>query len=475
MLYKFLSSKYSIFLFLIIVLLLGVYRIVPFFSDPTPLGYDPGLYKMLFNEYAQNLPNIHYDNLSWWVQAAYPPFLGFFSNILYIIGYSDQFLLTYFLGFLSCITAIYLYLGSKIDNRKIVGILSFSIFLISITQYQNFWLNYYKQIIGIIFMLTSFFLLEKNKYILSFPLILSIFTVHRPTGIYFLTTYIFYTILQYILKRENKYKALLLVLLAGITSIFIYGSLFDTLILDLIKPLTTTALWEWRSGTYFLRDDFWFFNLLIIIPSLFWLFLKIKRKEFDIMTCWYIVWVLWVGLRLFFHTRMYIFLDIFTIYLAAYAFAELYAKRRKIFFILFSTFFILQSFFYVWYIHFRGMALISENEFHFIESIPQRIEKDAMMMVSVSYYSPWIAGYVWPNVVAPGLFEFDKWNESQWQTWWQWDGNVKCDMLKSSFSDEEMPDYLYHWVFPKYLDISNGSCFEIVDQWEDMYLISIKH
>lgn len=121
------------------------------------------------------------------------------------------------------------------------------------------------------------------------------------------------------------------------------------------------------------------------------------------------------------------------------------------------------------------MALISENEFHFIESIPQRIEKDAMMMVSVSYYSPWIAGYVWPNVVAPGLFEFDKWNESQWQTWWQWDGNVKCDMLKSSFSDEEMPDYLYHWVFPKYLDISNGSCFEIVDQWEDMYLISIKH
>lgn len=40
------------------------------------------------------------------------------------------------------------------------------------------------------------------------------------------------------------------------------------------------------------------------------------------------------------------------------------------------------------------MALISENEFHFIESIPQKIEKDAMMMVSVSYYSPWIAGYV---------------------------------------------------------------------------------
>jgi len=203
-----LVSKYFLHILLFIAILLWLYRVFWFISNPVPLGYDPGLYKMLFDEYAQNLPNIRFDNLSPWVMETYPPLLGLLSNVLIIIGFSSEFILSYGMWFFSLFTIFPLYMMAKkylgINSALIVVI----IFCISITQYQAFWLNYFKQSLGIILMLPALYTIDTKKYIVSLPLILWIFSIHRPSGVFLLaifnSNFYVYTFLEYTYYSINR-------------------------------------------------------------------------------------------------------------------------------------------------------------------------------------------------------------------------------------------------------------------------------
>lgn len=187
--------KYLILVIFIISIFLWLYRIYPYFFNNIPLGYDPWLYRLLFLDYSNNLPNINFSNLSDWTKSAYPPFLWFLSNILLIIWFKIDYLLSFWLWFFSVITSIFIYLNLK-KYSEITAIIWIIIFLISIIEYQVFWWNYYKQIIWIIFMLVGFFLLENKKNLLSIPIIIGIFTIHRPSWVFFLITFSIYKIIN---------------------------------------------------------------------------------------------------------------------------------------------------------------------------------------------------------------------------------------------------------------------------------------
>ena len=457
-----------IYTILIISIFLWIYRIFPYFSNNIPLGYDPWLYRLLFLDYWNNLPNISFSNLTDRTKLAYPPFLWFLWNILQIIWFKIENLLSFWLWFFSLITSILIYLNLKKYSR-ITAIIWVSIFLISIIQYQSFWWNYYKQIIWVIFMLSSFYLLEKQKYTLSIPVIIWLFTIHRPSWVYFLITYIIYKLLNYIFSKEkfninDSKKEIYIILWTWIMSILIYIPVFQEQILWLIKPLFTTALTDWQSWTFFSKADFWKYNIFIILASIYWLYINIEKKKFDIITSWYIAWMIWVWFWLFFYNRFYIFFDIFIILMAAYSFWKIYKQNHKYFLHILLIFFISQSIYYYSYVNLHNQPLIDKTEFENILKIDKIIPEDSILMVTHKNYSPWIAWYVYKPTIAPWLFMENKWNLEEWKLWWDWDWEVKCNMIQD-YKDLKKPLYLWIWKrqFPENLD--NQTCFEAVISW----------
>ncbi|HID42824.1 MAG TPA: hypothetical protein EYP30_03470, partial [Archaeoglobaceae archaeon] len=61
--------------------------------------------------------------------------------------------------------------------------------------------------------------------------------------------------------------------------------------------------------------------------------------------------------------------------------------------------------------------LIDEDELNCI-SVIQTFDEDAYAMSTHRVYSPWVIGYSGKKTIAPGLFEYDKWNFKQWKKFW---------------------------------------------------------
>ncbi len=484
----FMFKNKILLLLLLISIWLGIYRIIPFFDVNIAFWYDPGLYRLLFVDYINNLPNINFDNLSWRDRSAYPPFLGFLWNILYIIGFNVDNLLSFWLGFFSVITWIFIYLNLK-KYSKITWIIGVILFMISVVQYKSFAMNYYKQIIWVIFFLAIFYLFEKKKYLLSIPLVISVFTIHRPSGLFFLLVFVVYKIFDFIKYRNEKkyleknikkkgnkekfdntmftYKDVLFVLLSWIVALLMYLPLFQELILNLIKPLTTTIASSGPSWSFFSVSDFIKYSYLFIVISLYWFYLKIKNKDFDYIFIWYLVWALWIILKLFFYNRFLIFFDIFVILLAAYSFGIIFKENKKLFYFLFIWFFFLQSYFYYNYVSSNNKAEISQIELDNIKKINTIVPENSMLMVNSRSRSAWLAWYTLKPVIAPWLFEYDKWTLDDWKKWWLWDWKVKCELL-DTYKDLDRPVYIWMtkfymwWKFYKE-NLKGWDCFEKTD------------
>ncbi len=467
------QTKIIIYIVLFLSIIFWVYRIYPYIKLNIPFGYDPWLYKILFLDYINNLPNINFTNISHRTRIAYPPFLWFFWNILYIIWFDIDNLLSFWLGFFSMITSIFIYLNLK-KYSKIIALFWIIIFSISIIEYQAFWWNYYKQIIWIIFMLTSIFLLEKKKYLLSIPIIIALFTIHRPAWVYFVISFIIYKTINYLIYRKRGYKDIFIILFAWIIATATYIPVFNEQILSLLKPLLTTADPSVKSWTFFLKEQFGIYNIFIILLSLYWLYKKIIKKDFDYITSSYIAWIIWVWFWLFFYNRFFIFFDIFIILVASYSLWELYKDKKRLFLIIFISFFIIQSSYYLNYINKNNTPLISKVEFEKINKINTIIPSNSTIMVTSKNYSPWIAWYTYKPTIAPWLFELNPWTLNKWKIWWLSDWKIKCKMLNQIKKDY---DNLYLWIWERQYkeNLNWWQCFKKIINWKHFALFKIEY
>ena len=454
---------------LIISIFLGLYRFYPYIVWDIALWYDPWLYRVMFLDYFYNLPSVDYSNLSIRTKSAYPPFLGLLWNILQLIWFKVDFILTFWLAFFSVITSVFIYLSLK-KYSYYSAIFWVIIFFISIIQYESFMLNYYKQIIWIIFILSSLYLLEKKKYILSIPVIIGLFTIHRPSWLYFLALFILHKIINY-KKIKNYNKWIYIVIFSIIVAFLMYIPFLKELIIPLLEPLFWTALQSWNSWTFFSRDLFWLNNYLIILVSLYWFYTKIIKKDFDYIFVWYLLWMIWVWMGLFFYSRIFIFYDLFIILIAAYWLWELY-KKNNFFNIIFISFFILQSFFYINYVSENNKPYIWQKELEKIKNLDTILPEQSMIFTSHRTYTPWLYWYTHKPIIAPWMFEYDIWTVEDWEKWWSNDGKIKCEMIKDySIYNKEIYYWLWREQFEENLD--NWKCFELIYEEGDNKIFKI--
>lgn len=482
--------NYFLMLVLLLAVFLWLYRFYPYLYSDIPLWYDPGLYRAMFLDYINTLPYIDFSSFSVRTRDAYPPFLWILWNTLYITWFDIDFLLTFWLAGFSIITSIYIYLLLK-KYWKIYAFHGMILYFLSIIQYESFYMNYYKQILWVIFILASLYILEKKKYILSIPIIISLFTIHRPSWLFFLIIVVLHYLLSFIIQIfsknhtnkvsikgkkanpqinivfakaklyfKNTYKTIYTVLFAWIVSLLMYIPLFQELIWWLIKPLTTTIMVSGTSGTFFSLEDFLFFDFLAILLSIYWLYLKYRQKQFDYITIWFLVWLIWTVFRLFFYNRFLIFFDIFIILIAAYWLWHLYQYKKKTYLFIFILFFWLQSYNYITYIREYSESFISKTDLATIKQLDTLLPADSLLMTSDKHYGPWLFWYTHMSIISPWFTNYNIWDKSQWDRWWDNDWKTKCEMLKD-YQKYNKPLYIRIWSKDDE-DWTRWTCFEEV-------------
>lgn len=466
-----------IYLFVIVTLLLWIYRGLPYLSSDIPFWYDPWIYKVFFDQYYINLPDINILMVDKWLLSSFEPWLWFITNVLQIIWYTSDAIITFWLVFISIIIGLFIYIVLKKEWKQTAYIWMW-IYYISIVQYKAFWWNYYKQILWILFLLAWIYLFQKKKYYLSIPFFISLFIINRASGVFFVLMYIFYKIYEIIVERKFKMIDFFVVLFSWILALVVYLPIIQYQLLDLIKPLVSTVFIQWTSGTFFTREEFGLNNIYLILLSFGSVYIIVNQMivnkiRLELIHFGYIVWFLWTTLGLFFYNRLFINYDIFLIIFSAIFLGYLFNHYKKTFFVTFSLFFILQSYSYFNYVDNNSNPLIDKQEFDIIQKISILIEDDAKIIVTHKNYSPWLIGYAKRDIIAPWLFDWNKWELNVWKRWWLSDWKTKCDMLKDYKEYQNL--YLWIWKRQNPENLENANCFKKVFSWENFIFLKINH
>lgn len=419
-----------------IALLIGSYRLVWYFVYNIPYGYDPGFFRYGIQTSLEALPNIAAPTS---VYLPYnEPLYGILTTVLTFIGYSPDTIVGPFLWFLSIFTAFCIYFFSKQSYNRSVWVVAASIFLLSIVQFQEYWWNYWRNILGIIFLIISLGLVLR-KSPLAILTIAGLFTIHRPSALYFAVVVLIAIIVLSIQQRKIQWKQIGIVLLWGLVALPLYFNQLGFLT-DMIEPLSTTFGGNTRSGTFVNSREFFYLifpYFLVLIPAIF---RKMEKKEFDMIFIGFLVGLAWSVFRLFFYNRMFVFFDLFVIMMAAYSVIYIVLHlQKKIGYTIIGIFFILQGWLYISHAYeYASRHSISREEFDIVKNLNILVPENSTILSTHRIYTPWILGYSGLRTLAPWLLENQIWDESKWNTFYYTaDDTTRCTMIEEYHSLSE--------------------------------------
>jgi hypothetical protein len=417
------NKKLHIILLILAILFLLTIRIIPYLNNQIPLGYDAGIYKY-------GIENQHED----WVKASLTPGFLYLTNILNQFLTSDTILTIIFI-LLNLTLALAIYLTTKEYTNKTTAIIAILLYATSLIQFKVFTYLYYKNIIGLTTLLLSFYFYKKKKRI---PFIITAALTgafHRPT--------FFILALSYLALAIKDYKNIKTHIINGIsililTAIFYIG-FFQHSILPLIQPVTESFISPGQSPGTFIDFFTYQYSVLAYLPlAILGLFSLIKNKQLNLIFFYTILTAIIVYFQFFFFNRFIIMLDIGLIITAAIGFSLLIQNKKKLGTII--TMLLLISAAYVTINEsINSKPLISDQELQAIEYL-QNTENNSYVMATTSLYSPYVLGYSGRKTIAPGLFDYNKHEQSEWTIFWT---TKDIKEVKSFLNEYKKPLYIF--------------------------------
>jgi hypothetical protein len=366
--------------------------------------------------------------------------------------FGSYFLLVPLFIFLSALTGLVLYYVVKKVYGRDAGILAALIFMVSVAQFETFWYNYYKNVIGIILLLLSFLYFESENF--NWKLVIMgalIAGTHQVAFFIFGMTYFFYVVAQMHNWKTIKFRNDVLVGIAIILAALVvnFDRITEFLLLQASDVAVSIAEFSGGAGSFFDIRTYFFFTLPFIPFAITGIW-HYGRKNIPILIAT-VVCAVMVLFEIFFHNRMIIYLDIFIIIFASLGLIVLMETKALYGKVITYGFLIL--FLVLMVMHAYGAkSLISEQELSEIEGVT--IEKDATILVTDKYYSSWMKGYVDANIVAPGLFDDQRMNLTDWRQFWR--GENRENYMKLY----ENPIYIH--VGSKQPQYTFNDCFTLV-------------
>ena len=188
------GDKRWMWLVVVALIIIFVSRIVPFLGFEAPLGYDTGIYKKSIENFARALPNLPaFSKGAWDLSQSWGLFLS--TDLLSLIGLSSNQILYGYYILLNLLLGLSIYVVVKkffnpvrndVSNGagQNAAILAIFIFALSLTQFQTYWMMYYKNIAGLFLMLIAFYLLAQKSW-LVIPVAGFLGGLHQPTFLIF--------------------------------------------------------------------------------------------------------------------------------------------------------------------------------------------------------------------------------------------------------------------------------------------------
>ncbi len=452
------TKKIAWYLYLIPFLIIITSRVIPYLHNSVPLGYDPGLYKFIFESYAHHKP------LEQWVISGFPPGLAIIVLPFYWLGFSSNFILIHLLILFDLFLGVCIYLATSEWFSKRSAFFAVLIYAISFTQFLTFWFNYYKNIVGLCLLLLAFYSYRhrfKKKYLS--PLLFVFFGsllggTHRPTFLIFGLTFFIYTLAGFILTKDLKklrYNILIGILIIIGSSLFYIGH-FNTAILPGAKGVIKANI---GSGTFIDFNTYRYYALPYLPFGLLGVLYLIKKKDFtNFFLIWFIVNIFIVGFSLIFYNRFIIHLDIVMIILAGLSFNILISTKKKLAIALLlllvgsGVYFVVSS-------SIKAKPLINQNELDEIKAINNYVKPDDYVMSTDRFYSPWLKGYVNAKIIAPGLFDEKSWDKQGWIIFWS---STNMSLINNMVSSLPQPLYIFLGKRSRFnkQKFFNNSCYE---------------
>lgn len=408
------SKKFQVALFILSIILIITFRIIPYVHNNIPLGYDAGLYKYGIEKGLVNLDQwILYGGME-------PGFLYLMKPLSWI--FSAQFLLTFGFIFFIVLLGFAIYVFSREYFDKNTAILSLLIYSLSLVQFKVFTYLYYKNIIALSLILFAFYFLKRENYKFFILTGILIGAIHRPSFYIFGFSYFLYAFTSPYKEKKYSNKILMKNILIGIIILvgflLFYIGKFKPAIFSIISPVLSSFASPGESPGTFLSFHEYQFSILFYLPlaliGFFWL---IKNKKFDIFFFYTSLCSVIVYFQLFFFNRFIIFLDIALIILSGLGAKTIIKHKNKLGLII-VILLLISGTILTAKTSLTEKPHISEDVFDSINSI--NIQKNAYIISISSKFSPYLQGYTANRIIAPGMFDYDLWkSEERWTLFWK--------------------------------------------------------
>lgn len=453
------SRKLHIILFSLAILFIIILRIISYIGNEVPIGYDAGIYKYAI-EYGLERNDL-------WIVTGptmEPAFLYLMEPFKLL--FSSDFIIRYvFIGFIALLGfAVYwctkLYLGK---NPALISLIFYSV---SVTQFLTFTFMYFRNVIGLCLMLFSIGLLKKyelskrKSYIYFFIALAGILgAMHRPTFYIFGLSYFFYTFFagwrkNYDFKEYFTY-VLYGVIIIAITLLFYVGRFWPA-ITTIIAPVANGFAESGQSpGTFISFFEYQFSSLVYLPFALLGIFYSIRKKQMNFLFIWLVINAAIVYFQFFFFNRFIIHLDIILIVFAGLGANLVIQERKKTGLVVLGILLIVSAYSITQESLKAQNQLITQEDIDLIQELGQITETNSIIMSFSQEYSPWILAYSNRTIIAPGLFDENKWNESEWDIFWYNSTEEKTIELMSRY-DTNRSIYLYTGT-----KSFNNSCFNL--------------
>ena len=453
------------FLIFFSLLLMLFFRLIPYKNGSVPLGYDLGLYRYAI------LHGLEFKDL-WILRGGMEPGFLYLMEILKIIFDVDFILKVVFL-FFSLLLGISIWIYTRRSFGKLAGTISLIIYSLSVVQFKVFSFLYYKNVIALSLLFFSLLLLnlyEKKRRLrdlVSFVLLSGMIgAIHRPTFYLFGLSFFLYSLIRPYKKGNYDFKefgkmCIAGFLILGIALSFYLGDFFQS-ITDILPFVLGSFISPGESPGTFISFGEYVFLVLAYLPfSIIGFFYIIRNKKELFLSIIVIVNLIIVYFQLFFFNRFIIYLDVFFIILSGIGFSVLINKKIKLgLFVLIIVIFSLAMGNY--HESSNSLSILNNSQIDFIRDIKQNVEENSSIISISSEYSPYLIGYLDFNgrrIIAPGLFDSNLWNESEWDKFWK-SGDIQ--EVKEMLKEYDKPIYVYSGT-----KSFNNPCFEVyIDKME---------
>lgn len=422
-----------------LILALGI-RLLPLTHNSIPLGYDAGFYKYTMELYYNALPQIPEQELATWVKEMYPQGLFVLSDVMHVTaGTAAIDNINYVFPFLGALIVFPVFAVTRTLFGSRTGVIASILYSISYTQYTAFTMLYFKNILGLTFLLLAIYALEKRKDGLVALMFAAMGIFHRPEFLLFALILIAYFILH---RRRG-------IVLAAIGTAV------------LIAPFWIPR-WEvyWgvlsgtiEGGTFFGFDTYTLVSLAYLPFAAIGIVYLVVNRRLNSILFYFAITCIIVIFQLFFFNRFIIMLDIAIIILAAlginYTLLQKRGWQRMVGTIAIMLVLALGVLPTVTEIN-TVKPRITEEQLGAVEWIKDNAEDNAYVLATSSD-APWVLGWSERRVIAPGLFE---WYLHSKEEWFDFIESEDPEIAQQFLDAYDSPVYIYYSKNPgNYLDL----------------------